>query len=918
MAGDNQESLRVYNTSPSPSSDPDASYSVETNPPFLSHYDNFMYQHDVFLSDIQNYARSCHSSRLIYGLYGVTDGINLFYSLCNLFFLFRHAYQHVDGFLSAQESQYSSADFHDAENTTTGFLITCSLAVLLVGYAACGSYFDADDTQNPEYLRQMAFYYPYIRDALKLEKWWSKGVRNILAIATQYIGHPDVLTSLFLPLSIGLGALALLNKAWLRWMRDQRKDMMKINNASYEKIIKAREVIHFLDSMPGVKNEPIVQDASIKGSLNTSSVDSLQQYQNTLLLIGKKGDTRTLYYVNSDAEAIAGNNTPEFEGDLESVITQNLHQRMERYLQVVLLPPESPPNLHFYQKPDDLPPNLSSLKNSFVYFTSAEDGCCRLVYIDDEGSKSDSKHVVDFHQKYIELSQDKHVTTPSERQVRDILKKHPLCFNNIALSLGCTEDNLKRLKNSITIQDQDTKMVNFFFFEISEVLVARFAAGASGFFDCLYFYFGTLGLSVFVPQLYLGLLMCSIVLSIVCIIARLHEEYDYKRKIDLTKSRVSMELSKSEAILLAENLEKLLIAQEDEASKSQNSVTPPRERVLSRTLSEDSNEIVDGSTAGGSVVIGWESLQAKLLEYKGFREQFEEHQVGYYEFYGFDKKTNGPYLFAALDGLRHGLAMQGVVASIMFTVATLCFASGACPPAFVVLCMVFSVLAIVVGCLQGMYSYDQYRQKVKAVGGKSDLEFANIEAFMKMEGNPSLQSKSAQELQETLAYLKNREIDAPFDFKIIDCCELFRLFFSGLYKGPKAIKEFFIHYAKNPETPKWLSVLITIMTILSAIFFAIVLALRYFAKNFSAERVCATKVKDRSDIARAYQKPVATPDRIADNPSPIAQGILRPASLLTSMTSFFYNRTSNIVNEEAGSFFTPPSTPSRVAAAGVF
>ncbi|WP_126339187.1 FlxA-like family protein [Legionella spiritensis] len=173
-------------------------------------------------------AKRLHDLRLIYALYGALDGLSNSYSFLKYW---------ID--LALTNSDLSSSDvMHELLLTPAGIAVAATESITLITLAMLGNYFD--DKDKNRFKRYIATVWPYLRDVIKGSKNTYKGLRSTMQMMN-VLGGPD-LNSMLVPASLCLGAVAILNRLWMRRMQKNRKDMMKANAVLLAKIQDAHQL----------------------------------------------------------------------------------------------------------------------------------------------------------------------------------------------------------------------------------------------------------------------------------------------------------------------------------------------------------------------------------------------------------------------------------------------------------------------------------------------------------------------------------------------------------------------------------------------------------------------------------------------------------------------------------------------------
>lgn len=172
-------------------------------------------------------AKKLHDAKVIYGLYGMLDGLSLSYSMVKYTFD-----------VLCSDSHLSSSDWmHEWMMTPGGALAAATEAVVFMGFSFIANLFD--DKHKNKFIRYTAILWPYCRDTFKGLKNAYKGVRSAFQ-ALSVLGDKP-LNFLIVPVGVTLGALSILNRIWYRRMISQRKDMMRENN---DRLLNIKVLMH--------------------------------------------------------------------------------------------------------------------------------------------------------------------------------------------------------------------------------------------------------------------------------------------------------------------------------------------------------------------------------------------------------------------------------------------------------------------------------------------------------------------------------------------------------------------------------------------------------------------------------------------------------------------------------------------------
>lgn len=166
-----------------------------------------------------------HSSLFIYGFYGLLDGVNTAFGTL----------KYVIDVHCANTSVSSTDVLRDFLVTPEGIAIVVIESLVLAGCAFAGNVFENDGVKHTGWEKLSAIFWRYLRDALKALKNAYKGIRNLLVLWSMIAGQSDVLRFI-LPIGLALGVFSALNRMFIRYMRERRKDKTNINEQLIKEI----------------------------------------------------------------------------------------------------------------------------------------------------------------------------------------------------------------------------------------------------------------------------------------------------------------------------------------------------------------------------------------------------------------------------------------------------------------------------------------------------------------------------------------------------------------------------------------------------------------------------------------------------------------------------------------------------------
>lgn len=273
---------------------------------------------------------------------------------------------------------------------------------------------------------------------------------------------------------------------------------------------------------------------------------------------------------------------------------------------------------------------------------------------------------------------------------------------------------------------------------------AFLSAVYSGFIDGLYLYVGVLSVcSLAPPALIIMTVFCGIYF-LSCIATRVYEEYDYQRKLLITKAKVDLAYYGKKLELLFVKLQTLEAAISLDAENSQ-------------------------------LLEQWKELEQEFAEtIKAYKDQREELRA----------LSTLSYTSAALSGLRDGLAAYGALGSMMFAIATiLVLASVPFPPAFLISCVSLGIVFLIGFVAYSLFTNYQHQLKQREELEKdcSSVQLAELENFLK-DTEKKVRGIQPEQVKEIF---DGKAVDPSPQFYFQELFEIVRAFFSGFPKGEK-------------------------------------------------------------------------------------------------------------------------------------
>lgn len=207
-----------------------------------------------------------------------------------------------------------------------------------------------------------------------------------------------------------------------------------------------------------------------------------------------------------------------------------------------------------------------------------------------------------------------------------------------------------------------------------------FVAALGGSVDSLYLFMGALGLAtVMGTPLTIGILACCVVFTVLNIISRIYEEYNYQLLLDHTRTRIEFALySKCFELQLKTNLDEL------------NALT----QLIA--LNPNSLDLI-------AIKIQKEHQITSDIEIYSKKRNYFQRTMLFTE------------LTSILSGIRHGFAVYSAIASAVFAISTiLTITTGVFPAGLVVAMVAAGLIGILVYTAHNYSLQATYRQKVFA------------------------------------------------------------------------------------------------------------------------------------------------------------------------------------------------------------
>lgn len=675
------------------------------------HFDKRMLREQALLERLSisrpQFLKSLQENKLFYlyaaVIYSAEDALSYLFGQEKLAFSIKAAFEE-------RCDAHASSEQHAFESTATGIAITASIGVLLVGVQAFGTYFADDENLDSKPLKKLLakIIAPYLRDCLQGIKWAYKGVKSLLGTIFFFLTRcNDMIFKILFPISIAVAAVSLLNRVFIRTVRNERKKNQKKNRELAFEIYEKTCDIKFRKKLP-------------------ETTEDLQHCANSFIYVTEEkqdpNDTCEIYYINehntSEKITLTDEQKKEFNQKLQEIQRKNILENLKK---------DFAENIVFLSQ---LPESTAKYTNSLIYLTDpalAEDE--RLYNIDQNNQIQLDNRSFYFSRRIKNEIFDKSSLLLQPQQIKELLL---LINSNKKIGFDIVAWN--NYKKTIDPKEQSHK----------STIACYVSAVLSSLIDGSYFYLGVLFMTAMNPSFFIATLAMSSIMLLVCLTARIYEEYNYQRIFRITKIEVELSKARAECHILQAEIERL------------------------------QNE-------GKEIAPIVKQLQDALKKYQEQQQKLEKEVV-------FSRYS------ALLEGLKNGLSTQGIISSIMFlTVAIMLLLGASCPPIFILTMSAAGMCALTISVVRYMYSYNDYIKNV------TRLESILIPDYN--ESQPAKEQYNA--LLPTKEKLDNRIIQKPPDHRGYEHCEPFRLVNTVLPKFIKNVKE--ITFNMQDQDSTWMS-----------------------------------------------------------------------------------------------------------------
>ena len=227
-----------------------------------------------------------------------------------------------------------------------------------------------------------------------------------------------------------------------------------------------------------------------------------------------------------------------------------------------------------------------------------------------------------------------------------------------------------------------------------------------GFVDGMYLYMGVMAVTALAPQFFVAMAVCSAIFSLLCIVTRMYEEYDYQRKLVVTQANVELALCGKELDVLFFDLQKL--SEEIAEQEFPNAQLEQKQKGLALDLEE------------------------KMKQFERNRDYLRS-------------QLTLSQMSAFLAGLKNGLAAYQALSSVLFAAAAIAaMCALAFPPVWLISCVVIGIAGLIVFARQALIRNAEHVQKQKESEAVSHIKLAS--SLQSLKDKLNFNRKEVQEL----------------------------------------------------------------------------------------------------------------------------------------------------------------------------
>lgn len=458
-------------------------------------------------------------------IYAIEDSLSFLLGNVKLYFSLLASY--------FQRSDAGAADdLHYALQSIPDLLIIIGLGVPLVIIQVLGAYFsDSPDLNSNKFKYFFAkILAPYLRDVLQGIKWAYKGMRSVLNMAFYFmLSHKELVVKILFPLTIAVAVVSLLNRIFLRTLRNFRKKRQSENRKISIETLEDGYGLKFRKEMP-TEDKAF---AKLKRSL--------------LYIPDDPNNSFKLYFVDDNCkienEEIALDE--ELKKQIYDKIQQYQSDNIRRRLELEFVN-ENIEKLIFLE---NIPENFEQYKNTIIFLIDDKlDNTKKLIRVDAQGIVQYDSNSTYFTQALNNEIKNKNALNLYEYQIEELIE-----MINYQKDLGLTMDEWKLIKEQKKPKVLSNGVCSFSY---ASVILSALIDGS-------YFYIGVLFMASFNPAGFIAMLAMASIMLMVCLISRVYEEYFYQKSFLISQIEIGLNIQKTEVNILKREILKKINEQQD-------------------------------------------------------------------------------------------------------------------------------------------------------------------------------------------------------------------------------------------------------------------------------------------------------------------------------------------------------------------
>lgn len=483
-------------------------------------------------------------------VYAIEDSLSFLFGNIKLYFSLIASYY--------QQSDAGAADdLHHSLQSLTDLFIIIGLGIPLVIVQVLGAYFSDSKDLNSNKLKYFfaKILALYLRDILQGIKWAYKSMRSVLNMIFYFMAsHKELVIKILFPLSIAIAVLSLLNRIFLRTLRNIRKQKQSSNRKASVEALEEGYVLKFRQEMP---TEP----------------KDLAKLKNSLVYI-PDNDNCKIFYVNPEGTAKAIELETSQINNITATVQQFQSENIRRRIELAFVNNNDIKKVYFLEKEPSNTEECKKYKDSLIFLTNKDlDKSKKLIKIDSEGNiHRDSKSSEYFVKAIANEISSKNALNLYSYQIDEIVNQINFTPEH---ELGISLTEWKKNKLGKKPETLDNRLI--FFCYLSVIL--------SALIDGSYFYFGVIFMAIFNPAAFIAMIAMAATMMMVCLVGRIYEEYCYQKAFKISQCEIDLNIKKTETNILNREIEKIIQNineenYEDSEKRLQDLLSEFREAIL--------------------------------------------------------------------------------------------------------------------------------------------------------------------------------------------------------------------------------------------------------------------------------------------------------------------------------------------------